>query len=87
MKATQRDFARGLPRGAQDASIFFFCGPDEAGASAAASKVIETLPDAGFTEDEANAIIMAARAHWFDDEPEAEAAAAEDAEESAAQTD
>lgn len=55
MKATQKDFARGLPRAAQDASIFFFCGPDEAGASAAASKVIEALPDAGERVDVAGA--------------------------------
>ncbi len=47
MKAKNQDFARGLPRGADKASIFFFCGPDEAGASAAAHKVIEALPDAG----------------------------------------
>ncbi len=42
-------------------------------------ELIEVLPDAGFSEDEANAIIMAARAHWFDDEPEAEAAPEADA--------
>ena len=47
MKATQKDFARGLPRGADTAGIFFFCGPDEAGASAAAAKVVAALPDAG----------------------------------------
>ena len=47
MKATQRDFARGVPRGAGDASIFFFCGPDEAGASAAATAILEAMPDAG----------------------------------------
>ncbi|MDY7099269.1 MAG: DNA polymerase III subunit delta, partial [Pseudomonadota bacterium] len=47
MKAKNSDFARGLPRSAQQASIFFFCGPDEAGASAAAQKVIAALPDAG----------------------------------------
>lgn len=47
MKAKHSEFARGLPRSAKDASIFFFCGPDEAGASAAANKVIEGLPDAG----------------------------------------
>ena len=47
MKATQRDFARGLPRGADKASLFFFCGPDEAGASAAAKAVIEAFPEAG----------------------------------------
>ena len=47
MKAANKDFARGLPRGADKASIFFFCGPDEAGATAAAHKVIAALPDAG----------------------------------------
>lgn len=47
MKATQRDFARGLPSGAANCSVFFFCGPDEAGASAAAAKIIANLPDAG----------------------------------------
>ena len=47
MKAATKDFARGLPRSAAQASIFFFCGPDEAGASAAANKVIESLLDAG----------------------------------------
>ena len=45
----------------------------------AGDELIEVLPDAGFSEDEANAIIMAARAHWFDDEPEAEAAPEADA--------
>ncbi|MEE4338794.1 DNA polymerase III subunit delta [Erythrobacter sp.] len=47
MKATQKDFARGLPRTASQASIFFFCGPDEAGAWAAANSVVESLPDPG----------------------------------------
>lgn len=47
MKATQRDFLRGLPAAAREARIFFFCGPDEAGASAAAGRVIESLPDPG----------------------------------------
>ncbi len=47
MKAANKDFARGLPRAAEKASIFFFCGPDEAGASAAAEKVVAALPDAG----------------------------------------
>ncbi len=40
----------------------------------AGDELIETLPDAGFTEDEANAIIMVARAHWFEDDPEPPAA-------------
>lgn len=47
MKAKHTEFARGVPRSASQASIFFFCGPDEAGASAAANKVIEAMPDAG----------------------------------------
>ncbi|MGB3471751.1 MAG: DNA polymerase III subunit delta [Erythrobacter sp.] len=47
MKAKNTDFARGLPRVASNASIFFFCGPDEAGASAAAQRVIAALPDPG----------------------------------------
>ncbi|QFT76534.1 DNA polymerase III subunit delta [Erythrobacter sp. THAF29] len=55
MKATQKDFARGLPRSAAQANIFFFCGPDEAGASAAAAKVIEALPEAGERVDIAGA--------------------------------
>ncbi len=55
MKATQKDFARGVPRGASEANIFFFCGPDEAGASAAAAKIVEALPDAGERVDIAGA--------------------------------
>ncbi|MDJ0978315.1 MAG: DNA polymerase III subunit delta [Erythrobacter sp.] len=47
MKAANKDFVRGLPRSVAQASIFFFCGPDEAGASAAAEKVIAALPDPG----------------------------------------
>jgi len=35
------------------------------------------LKDFGLSEEEGNAIIMAARAHWFDDEPEAEVAEGE----------
>ena len=38
------------------------------------------LADYRLDEDEANAIIMAARAHWFEDELIAEEAPAEDAE-------
>ena len=47
MKAKHTEFARGVPRAAKQASIFFFCGPDEAGASAAANAVIAALDDAG----------------------------------------
>lgn len=45
MKATQRDFADGAPRAAQQARIAFFCGPDEAGAAAAADRLAAILPD------------------------------------------
>ncbi|QIQ87342.1 DNA polymerase III subunit delta [Erythrobacter sp.] len=47
MKAKSHEFARGLPRAAAGASIFFFCGPDEAGAWEAANRVIASLPQAG----------------------------------------
>ncbi len=47
MKATQRDFAGIAPRAANQARIMFFCGPDEAGASAAAAKIVAMLPDPG----------------------------------------
>lgn len=55
MKAKGQEFARGLPKSASQASIFFFCGPDEAGASAAAAKVIAALPDPGERVDLAGA--------------------------------
>lgn len=47
MKAKNSDFVRGLPPGATACRIFFFCGPDEAGASAAAARLAAALPDAG----------------------------------------
>lgn len=47
MKATQKDFLRGFPAGATQCRIFFFCGPDEAGASAAADRLAAALPDPG----------------------------------------
>lgn len=47
MKATQKDFAGSAQRAAQNARVFFFCGPDEAGASDAASKILSLLPDPG----------------------------------------
>ena len=47
MKATQRDFAANAHRAAQQCSIFFFCGPDEAGASAAADKIVSMLAEPG----------------------------------------
>lgn len=39
-------------------------------ADLAGDELLEMLPDAGLSEAEANDIIMAARAHWFEDEEE-----------------
>jgi len=47
VKATQKDFLRGPPAGAASCRMFFFCGPDEAGASAAAQRLAAALPDPG----------------------------------------
>jgi len=47
VKAKNSDFLRGFPAGALQCRIFFFCGPDEAGASAAAARLAAALPDAG----------------------------------------
>ena len=38
------------------------------------------LADYGLTEEQGNEIIMAARAHWFEDEPAAEPASEEAAD-------
>jgi len=47
VKATQRDFNALAPRAALQARIAYFCGPDEAGAAAAADRLAAMLPDAG----------------------------------------
>jgi N utilization substance protein A len=47
----------------------------------AGDELIEMLPDFDLAEEEANDIIMAARAHWFDDEEEPAAEEAAEAEE------
>jgi DNA polymerase-3 subunit delta len=47
VKASQRDFASVAQRAAGQARIAFFCGPDEAGAAAAAEKFAALLPEAG----------------------------------------
>ncbi len=47
MKATQKDFARLAPQAARDARVFFFCGPDEAGAWAALDTIASLLADPG----------------------------------------
>jgi len=47
VKATQKEFAGLAQRAARDARVFFFCGPDESGASDAAAKILSFLPDIG----------------------------------------
>lgn len=47
MKATQKDFAGLAPRAAKAARVFFFCGPDEAGALDAAERIVALLDDPG----------------------------------------
>jgi len=47
MKASQRDFASVAQRAAGAARVFFFCGPDEAGASDAAAHIIALLAEPG----------------------------------------
>lgn len=47
MKATQRDYAQAARKAGKGLRICFFCGADEAGASAAVQKVIATLDDPG----------------------------------------
>ena len=54
-------------------------------ADLASDEFLEMLPDAGFTAEEADAIIMAARAHWFEgDEAPAAAESSDDASAEAA---
>ena len=48
----------------------------------ASDELLEMLGEKGPTVEEANAIIMAARAHWFDDEEPAEAVSEEAGENS-----
>ncbi|HMP55235.1 MAG TPA: DNA polymerase III subunit delta, partial [Novosphingobium sp.] len=47
MKATRKDFAGQAARAAKAARVFFFCGPDEAGAQDAADRIVSLLADAG----------------------------------------
>ena len=47
MKATQKDFAAIAARAAREAQVFFFCGPDEAGAQDAAERIVSLLDDPG----------------------------------------
>ena len=47
MKATQKDFAGLASKAATTARVFFFCGPDEAGAADAAAHIVSLLRDPG----------------------------------------
>lgn len=47
MKLAQRDFAARSGRLAREAGVFFLCGPDEAGALAAAQTIAAQLPEPG----------------------------------------
>lgn len=47
MKASQKDFASLATRAAREARVFFFCGPDESGASDAAQRIVSLLPEPG----------------------------------------
>jgi DNA polymerase-3 subunit delta len=47
VKATGKDFASLAPKAAASARVFFFCGPDEAGAADAAARIVSLLPDPG----------------------------------------
>jgi len=47
VKATQRDFRSLAPRAASTSRVFFFCGPDEAGANDAAHGLAALLADPG----------------------------------------
>lgn len=47
MKASQKDFAALASKAAREARVFFFCGPDEAGAADAAARIIALIPDPG----------------------------------------
>jgi DNA polymerase-3 subunit delta len=47
VKATNKDFGSLAPRAAASARVFFFCGPDEAGAADAAARIIELLDQPG----------------------------------------
>ncbi|MFM5949907.1 MAG: DNA polymerase III subunit delta [Novosphingobium sp.] len=47
MKATNKDFKGLAPRAARQARVFFFCGPDDAGANDAAHTIAGLLDDPG----------------------------------------
>ena len=50
MKATQKTFAGQMARAAAEASVFYFCGPDEAGATDATAGFLDEVQVAGFRD-------------------------------------
>ncbi|MBB4615741.1 DNA polymerase III subunit delta [Novosphingobium taihuense] len=46
MKVTQKNFAASTARAVKDCRVFYFCGPDESGASDAATKIAAMFGDA-----------------------------------------
>lgn len=46
MKVTQKNFAASAARAARDCRVFYFCGPDESGASDAAARIAGMLGEA-----------------------------------------
>lgn len=46
MKVTQKNFAASVARAVKDCRVFYFCGPDESGASDAAAKIAGMLGEA-----------------------------------------
>lgn len=47
MKVTQKEFPGSAEKAARAARVFFFCGPDEAGAHDAATRIVSLLSDPG----------------------------------------
>ncbi|MEP7221311.1 MAG: DNA polymerase III subunit delta [Novosphingobium sp.] len=47
MKVTDKTFGAQVRKAAEQARVFFFCGPDEAGAFDAANRILALIPDPG----------------------------------------
>ncbi|MFC3100248.1 DNA polymerase III subunit delta [Altererythrobacter lauratis] len=67
MKATQANFTSVARRSASDIALWFFCGPDEGGASAALASAISLLPDAGERVELSGADLKADPARLLDE--------------------
>ena len=66
MKLTSKDFAAKGRNAAQDCGVFFFCGQDEAGASAAAGDLAGWLPEPGERVEMSGADLRGANLHSAD---------------------